>query len=222
MKICTKCKIEKPDSEFYKNSSHKGGLNSWCKTCTIESQLEYKKHNIDKINETKRKYRLENQKQIQESDRKFYQNNKEKRKENSRKYGISHKEKINENNHNRYINDINYKLCRILRNRISKAIKYNYKAGSSVKDLGCTIEELKAHLKSLFQPGMTWDNWTIDGWHIDHIIPLASFDLTDREQFLKANHYTNLQPLWAEDNLSKGDKILMADRIDDGSVIEES
>ncbi len=55
---------------------------------------------------------------------------------------------------------------------------------------------------------MTWDNYGLYGWHIDHIKPLASFDLTDREQFLEACHYTNLQPLWAEENLSKGNKII--------------
>jgi hypothetical protein len=55
---------------------------------------------------------------------------------------------------------------------------------------------------------MTWDNWSLDGWHIDHIKPLNKFDLSDRSQFLEAVHYTNLQPLWAVDNLSKGDKIL--------------
>jgi desulfoferrodoxin (superoxide reductase-like protein) len=55
---------------------------------------------------------------------------------------------------------------------------------------------------------MTWDNWTTDGWHIDHIKPLASFDLTDRKQLLEACHYTNLQPLWAKDNLIKSDKII--------------
>jgi hypothetical protein len=53
---------------------------------------------------------------------------------------------------------------------------------------------------------MTWENWTHDGWHLDHIQPLASFDLSNREQFLMAGHYTNLQPMWARDNFSKGSK----------------
>ena len=73
-----------------------------------------------------------------------------------------------------------------------------------MSDLGCTIPELKQYLESKFQEGMTWENWGVHGWHIDHIIPLSSFDLTCREQFLKVCHYTNLQPLWAKDNLSKG------------------
>jgi len=63
-------------------------------------------------------------------------------------------------------------------------------------------------LESKFQPDMNWDNWASDGWHIDHIKPLASFDLTDREQLLIACHYTNLQPLWAKDNIAKSDKII--------------
>jgi hypothetical protein len=55
---------------------------------------------------------------------------------------------------------------------------------------------------------MSWGNYGFRGWHIDHIIPLASFDLTDREQFLKACHHTNLQPMWAKENLSKGSKLV--------------
>jgi hypothetical protein len=73
------------------------------------------------------------------------------------------------------------------------------------KLLGCSVDEFKAHLESLFQPGMTWDNHSKEGWHIDHIKPCASFDLTDPKQLAECFHYTNQRPLWAFDNLSKGD-----------------
>jgi hypothetical protein len=72
--------------------------------------------------------------------------------------------------------------------------------------LGCTIDELKAHIESLFKPGMTWANWSFRGWHLDHIKPLEFFDLTDPEQLEQACHFTNLQPLWMSENLMKGRK----------------
>ena len=105
------------------------------------------------------------------------------------------------------------KLANGLRNRLKNALHGNYKSGSAVRDLGCSIEELKQRLEKQFYTNsetgemMTWDNYGYRGWHVDHIIPLASFDLTKREQLLKACHYTNLQPLWAKENLSKGAKI---------------
>ncbi len=102
--------------------------------------------------------------------------------------------------------DVNQKLKSLLRTRIRKVMKHNYKVGSAVKDLGCTTEELRKYLESKWQPGMSWDNRGLFGWHIDHIIPLCKFDLSDPEQFKKACHYTNLQPLWWQDNLKKGDK----------------
>ena len=100
--------------------------------------------------------------------------------------------------------DVNYRLRRNLRSKISRMIQKGDKIRSAVKDLGCTIEYLKSHLEGKFQDSMTWKNYDKYGWHIDHIIPLVRFDLTDKEQFKKACHYTNLQPLWAKDNLSKG------------------
>ena len=71
---------------------------------------------------------------------------------------------------------------------------------------GCTGQQLVAHLEAQFLPGMTWANYAIDGWHIDHIRPCASFDLTDPEQQKECFHFSNLQPLWAEDNIRKSDK----------------
>jgi len=105
------------------------------------------------------------------------------------------------------------KISSNLRIRLSLAIKNNQKVGSAVEDLGCAIEHLKKHFEEKFYnnpstgEAMNWDNYGFRGWHIDHVIPLSAFDLTDREQMLKACHHTNLQPLWAEDNLRKGAKI---------------
>ena len=104
--------------------------------------------------------------------------------------------------------DLNVKVAINLRSRMNRAIKEGWKNGSAVKDLGCSIEEFRIYLEAHFNPGMTWDNWGKGPgkWHLDHIIPLSVFDLTNREQFLTAAHYTNYQPLWSEENLSKGDK----------------
>jgi hypothetical protein len=89
-----------------------------------------------------------------------------------------------------------------LRSRLHNALENNTRRGSAVRDLGCTIAELKVHLEAQFTAGMTWESR--GEWHIDHVRPLSSFDLTDRAQLLKARHFTNLQPLWGPDNLSKG------------------
>jgi hypothetical protein len=100
--------------------------------------------------------------------------------------------------------DIAFKIGYNLRARLRRAIKIEQKVGSAVRDLGCSIQHLKLHLELFFDKGMTWDNYGHSGWHIDHIKPLSSFDLTDRKQFLEANNYKNLQPLWSKDNYSKG------------------
>ena len=141
----------------------------------------------------------------------YYLNNKEKCKAQNRVYRQNNKDKLNQLNRERrkklILTDINFKLRINLRHRLKEALKGNFKSGSAVNDLGCSIEQLKIHLESKFQEGMSWDNWSFKGWHLDHIKPLSSFDLTDRNQLLQACHYTNLQPLWAKENLSKGNKV---------------
>lgn len=101
-------------------------------------------------------------------------------------------------------NDIQFRIGVLLRVRLAVALKKNQRGGSAVKDLGCTLPQFKKHIESLFLPGMKWENWAFRGWHIDHIIPLTAFDLTDPEQVKKACHYTNLQPMWWRENISKG------------------
>jgi len=144
----------------------------------------------NKSQEYKNAYYQKNKEQILKRHRAYYQDNKE---------SISKWQTTYERNRRR--DNIQRRLSCNLRTRLYCAITRGSKAGSAVKDLGCSIDELKQHLESKFQEGMTWDNY--GAWHIDHVKPLASFDLTDRDQFLEACHYTNLQPLWAEDNLKK-------------------
>jgi hypothetical protein len=95
-----------------------------------------------------------------------------------------------------------------LRCRVNAALRNQsaHRQLGVVQLLGCSLDDLRKHLEAQWLPGMCWDNWTRDGWHIDHIRPCASFDLSDPEQQRECFHYTNLQPLWWEENLEKGAK----------------
>jgi len=98
---------------------------------------------------------------------------------------------------------VNYKIGMILRHRFRNAILKEHKSESVIKLTGCTISELKEHIESQFQQGMTWANH--GKWHIDHIKPCSSFNLSDPEEQKKCFNYMNLQPLWAQDNYKKSD-----------------
>jgi len=103
----------------------------------------------------------------------------------------------------RYWGDTQAKIAILLRTRLNIAMRKDKNHLSAVRNLGCSIAEFKSYIESKFEPGMTWDNWTTHGWHLDHILPLCSFDLTDPEEAKKACHYTNMRPLWAKENLQK-------------------
>lgn len=104
-----------------------------------------------------------------------------------------------------------FRLKKIIRSRIYNSIKRSTGKKPRIKQrtvemLGCTINAMKDHLQKQFKKGMTWDNHGTH-WHVDHIIPLSQFDFANPIQFALATHYTNLQPMWAEENLSKSDNI---------------
>jgi len=168
---------------------------------------EYYQNHKEEIKENTKEYRKNHKEEISIKKKEYRENNKEEASEYAKEYNKNHREEANKRQNNRKKTDINYKLACNLRIRLNHAIKNNQKSGSAVRDLGCSIPKLKLYLESKFQPEMTWDNWGL--WHIDHIIPLSSFDLTKREELLKAVNYINLQPLWARDNFSKGDKIII-------------
>ena len=106
--------------------------------------------------------------------------------------------------------DPKFKLRHYLSIRFSVAVRKNktIKAKRTLEILGCSLEEFKLHLESQFKEGMTWNNYGLRGWHIDHIKPCASFDLTDPKQQEECFNYSNMQPLWCHENWAKGDKLL--------------
>lgn len=106
----------------------------------------------------------------------------------------------------KYATDPLFRLQMQLRSRTKLAVKNEIKSGSSVRDLGCSIEKFKAYIERQFTGEMSWDN---HGrlWHLDHIIPLSAADLTVREQFLLVAHYNNYQPLLITENLAKHDRL---------------
>ena len=107
----------------------------------------------------------------------------------------------------RWKNDINFKMKRVLRSRVFGAMKGAKKSKKTMELLGCDIEFFKKHMENLFEEGMTWQNYGRGGWHVDHIMPCSSFDLSMPEQQKLCFHYTNLQPLWQTDNLTKRNKL---------------
>lgn len=107
--------------------------------------------------------------------------------------------------------DINFRLISNMRTAVYLKLTRKYKTNANLRTfdlIGCSIEELKQNLELKFKNGMTWDNYGIRGWHVDHIYPVSKFNLSDINEAKKAFHYTNLQPLWWRDNISKGNKIL--------------
>jgi hypothetical protein len=213
MKTCCCCKIEKELSEFGKDPHMKDGIKSRCKEC----RKQYYQDNKEKIllqgkenyqkNRRRLAYYYENRDKILEKKRDYYKKHRDEELERHKKHNSlpSTRIRINNSRRSKYLNDPQYKLKAVLRARLRKAVSSDQKAGSAVQDLGCSVAYLKTYLENLFSPGMTWDNWGCeDGdWQIDHIKPLYLFDLTNREEFLQACHYTNLRPLWRYDNFSR-------------------
>jgi flagellar hook protein FlgE len=195
-KSCTICQIEFPaTTDFFHKCSvrSKYGIKSYCKKCGNKKALERYYKN--------REHNLLKQKE-------WHYSNREKRTKQLREYSYSHRDNRNKYLAKKMKQDGQFKIRKNIRDRMRSAMQGKSKSKNTMELLGCTIEELKTHLEKQFTHGMNWDNYGKKGWHIDHILPCASFDLTDPEQQRKCFHYTNLQPLWATDNYKKKDKIV--------------
>lgn len=165
--------------------------------------------NAQRLREAKLEWERRNWEAKLEKGRRWNRENREKKAELRKAWRAANPERANELARTRCLQrrqqDPNYKLRIQLRNRINTAIARAavFKSGRSAELLGCTIAHARAHLEAQFKPGMTWENYGPE-WHVDHIRPCASFDLSDPAQQRACFHYTNLQPMWAAENLSKG------------------
>ena len=220
-KKCNRCGEVKPVSEFHKMCTATSGFRPECKICrkkgtsqqiVLEQNKRYYKENKGKEDSRCKLYRIENKDKIKKKQSEYCQNNKKLISIRRKKYMAINKKKINKKTYlyrkEKKKNDIQYKVAMKIRSRVFNAIKRQsvVKAVSTIVLLGCTTEEARKHLESQFLEGMSWGNHGIHGWHIDHIKPCASFDLTDVEQQKECFNFNNMQPLWAFDNLSKGAK----------------
>ena len=193
MKYCTKCKQTKELTEFHKDSSRRDGLQSQCKVCKKAQIKKWKQNNPEKTRASVRKYRKKNPEKERARDKK-----RSKRPEYKKRKNARHRERIK--------TDPQYRLAHNLRSRVHNVFKGKAKSASTMTLLGCSIPHLKDHLEKQFLPGMTWENYGT--WHMDHMMPMASFDLNDPEQQRQCCHYTNLQPMWATENMCKNAKVI--------------
>jgi len=193
-------------------------------------EKNYRKNNpkwLTWVKNYRKEYYLKHRAKILKEQKEYYTNNPDKKAEQDerkREYHKIHKERFKAHRkkpeikkHSRAVarkyqknkreSDPMFKVRMLLSCRLNHALKGGLKADKTMNLVGCSKEFLKQYLESQFKPGMTWKNHTVTGWHIDHIKPCSAFDLSDHEQQRECFHYTNLQPLWYDENIRKSNKV---------------
>lgn len=221
MKICSKCNINKPLKEFWKESKSKDGYRSWCKSCCRKSFYIWRKNNPKKHRKIQNKWirnnyqtikilrkKYKNPEKHKIYDQKWRSENKEKCKEYYKKHRKNRLLKISKNPSLLAI----FKLSQNIKAAIRHSLKKNKNGRHWETLVGYTLLDLKKHLESQFKDGMNWENRGQFGWHIDHIIPQSKFHFKTAEDvgFKTCWGLNNLQPLWWRDNIIKGNKIMPA------------
>ena len=207
MKVCSKCNIEKDFIEFSKDKSRKDGLFPQCKSCKRTDDKKSYFKNRDKVIANSKKWTENNKEYRKEYRRQYNIKNKEIENKKCKDWYKNNKDKVNEWYRNKIATDPLFKLTSNIRGLIRISIKGNgyTKKSKTYQILGCSFEDFKQHLESQFTEGMTWENQ--GKWHMDHIYPVSL--AKNEEDIVKLNHYTNFQPLWAEDNIKKSNKLII-------------
>ena len=205
MKTCTKCKKEKTFAEFHKSKGEKDGFFNYCKVCKSAYQKKWEQKNKEKRAAYHKEWENQNKEKRVASKKEWDKQNKERVAAYSKEYRQQNKKQKAAYYRNRFRTDPLYRLTHNLRSRVRDALNGKTKSASTIKLLGCEPEFAIAHIESQFLSGMSWDNY--GEWHVDHITPCAAFNMEIEEHQYQCFHYTNLQPLWAKQNLLKNDRI---------------
>jgi len=181
----------------------------------LAANKEYRIRNPQKVRETAGRWSIENPEKAKAAQRARYLRNREKVRAAAKAWCEAnrdrHRSRVRKYQKARRSGDCGPKLRDNLRSRLYQAMRNNQKAGSAVRDLGCTIDALKSHIESQFTAGMSWETWGTS-FEIDHIFPLVAANLEDRTEFLAVNNWRNLQPLTPDENNAKKDKVTPAAR----------
>jgi hypothetical protein len=188
-KRCTKCSAIKPFNFFSPQKAGYMGLKAQCRECDSKYDKQFQSKNntraerdkTDKAKQYRKKYVAENLDWWRKYEREY--------------------------RYNRRREDMFFKIKGNMSGRLSDLINKRNLSTNTLELIGCDRETFISHIEKQFTEGMTWENYGLKGWHVDHIIPLSLFDLTIENEVKKACHYTNLQPLWWQDNLEKGNKV---------------
>jgi len=213
-KKCTKCGEEKLPSEFGKYLLVKSGLTAQCKFCTMVYQKAYRIANKDVLKQKKALYYKKNRVHALNQSKKHYEEHIEEKKEYAKQYRKetdyekNYKERRNFLVRKRFKENPRVRVSRAFSSSIKQALFNGAKGKNKWQDIvGYNAEELRRHLKRLFQHGMTWDNY--GEWHIDHKIPISAFNYEKPGDidFKRCWALSNLRPMWAKDNISKGSSL---------------
>jgi len=223
-KRCERCKEVTDVSMFGKNKKRRDGLNGYCKSCVSQLNSKFRAENLDALKARSaewraknkdavllraKKYRTENRDAVLASLKKYYWKNRDSILESAKAYRQANKETLQAKKRvyrkTRAALDPVYAMSVRIYGLISVSIRNGgyTKKSSTLNILGCSYEEFKRHIERQFLPRMNWDNRS--EWHIDHIIPIAT--AKTEEDVIRLNHFTNLRPLWAKDNIAKGAKV---------------
>jgi len=201
-KVCSKCKEEKPVSEFGKNKDGKNNLYSLCKICCNKKNKKYNSKHKDEKKIYDKQYNLKYKDKKKLRMKQYYLKNKDKIILNIKQNQSKNKDKIRirqaKYTKNKRKIDNNIRILCNLRSRFYKALKGNFKSDHTMRLVGCSIPELKLYLQSLFRPEMDWFNY--GKWVLHHKIECYRFDMSDPEQQKLCFHYTNIIPMWENEH----------------------